>query len=613
MENKTKQINVQIDYENLIQEDYVGFGGNSWNSDLSREGVEFLGMTDAHFDLNAKRIAATQPAMMRIMIMPHYLMFLDDPDKGEAKWNAGVLNFESSYMRSFFKYAEAYKNAGTEILLNYGGAVISDVVDWYGITGAPDSNGGTRSCPDNLEAFARNLRLLLEECYRRDLYNINAINFHNEISWENYSTYGDKRIYWVKMLELCHKELKAAGLRDKVKIMGVDIADNGGFEGEFGLGNPNNILGAEAFKYVYDNAKDPVTGEKYYDQLSIHIYMRHDCDIWNLDTLKRMMNNMYDCYGSMWMTEFATYSSDAKPDNFAKCPERLPWFISNSFEVSRAAQMWAHANSGFAVSLHWYYFGGYIPKPICNYQRTDEEIYLYYNMWNCPSDKALSGGVDKVSTTFGELSLLMRYVPKHSKVLKVTAPEDDLHITAFETRDGKDISIVVETNKGDAKNISVNLGKFANRTFRKHIYKYPCDINSPESVNQYDANAIVPVGEEITVVNGNIEDSFDGGHYLAVYTTLPQAQQVCLENPALIQQEIKAGESVGFGKIFTVGLETDDVSYSIITGNGSISADGIYTADKDAKAGDFISVKIASADKNAKHEAYAVALIKIID
>ncbi len=154
-----KQIDIKINYNDIIQEDYIGVGVNHWSCDLCDEVRDILGMQDAHFDLNAKRIATTQPAMIRISFMSHYLMFLDDPDSGEKKWNAGILNFESSYMQSFFKHAEAYKKAGTEIMINWGYATSEKTVDWYSITGV---YGITRSAPDKLEIFAKNLRLFLE-------------------------------------------------------------------------------------------------------------------------------------------------------------------------------------------------------------------------------------------------------------------------------------------------------------------------------------------------------------------------------------------------------------------------------------------------------------------
>lgn len=608
--NMTK-ININIDNSCIIQDDYIGFGVNNWSSDLSQEGKNKLGMTEAHFLLNAKRIETVRPAMVRIMVMPHYLMFLDDPDKGESKWNSGELNFESSYIQSFFKHAFVYKKSGTEIMLNWGGAVAEEVTDWYGITGVEDGSAGTRSAPNNLEAFAKNLRIFLEECFKRGVTNITSLNFHNEISYLNYSTYGDKRIYWVKMLEYCHKELKQAGIRDKVTIMGVDIATNHGFHGEFGL-ETNPPLHAEAFKYIYDNAKDSKTGEKYYDAMSAHIYLRHDREVWNLEKLKQMTDNMYKYYGNVWMTEFATYSSDSKPEYFSNCSDRFKWFTSNSFEVSRAAQMWVHANSGFPVSLHWYFYGGYIPAPIYNYQYTDEKKYLYYNMWNCPSDKAHLGGAERVSTTFGELGLLMRYIPKHSKVLKSCVDSTDAHITAFSTSDNKDVSIVVEVNKGYNKEILLNLGEYSNNLFRRHIYEYPDDINSEKAVNQYDANALLPVGIPIKVKDGKIRDFIGDGHYLIVYTTLPEAQQVYFKNPEKVASSVKNGESIALTPIETFGLNGDcSVKYSIIYGKGTIADNGLYTADNGTKPGDIIAVKVQSDSKNALEEAYAIALIEI--
>lgn len=600
-----KQLDIKINYGDIIQDNYIGFGSNNWNCDLCDEGKAYLGMQDAHFDLNAKRIATTQPAMMRISFMPYYLMFLDEPDSGEQKWNAGILNFESSYMQSFFKHAKAYKKAGTEIMINWGYAVCEKAQDWYAITGVPNSS---RSAPDNLEAFAKNLRLLLEECFKRGLDNVNTVNFSNEMDYAEYSTYGDKRIYWVKMLELCHKELKAAGIRDKITIMGVDVSENkNNYESEYGLEN-HNTYSAEALKYIYDNAKDPQTGEKYYDFLSIHIYPRGDRVICDLEQLNKQLKNLYKYYGPMFVTESGIVDHD-----LLSTFNNKEWKTSNSFQISRPAQMWAHANNGMGVTLSWYYYGGCMPDPKW-YTYSDETRYLYMHLWNCPSDAVRCGGVDKVTAGFGEVGLLMRYIPKHSKVLKSEVLSEDIHFTAFESNDGLDVTYVVETDKGTSKAISINLGEFSNKKFRKHIYKYPADINSEESINKYDANAVLPIGEEIIVEDGVLQDVIDEEHYLIIYTTLPEAQQVYFENPQVVQQEIRVGESIGFGKVNTVGLNgNNSVSYSIISGRGTISQDGIYTANNGVKVGDFVSVKVKSTDSSAKYEAFAVALLKIVD
>ena len=64
----------------------------------------------------------------------------------------------------------------------------------------------------------------------------------------------------------------------------------------------------------------------------------------------------------------------------------------------------------------------------------------------------------------------------------------------------------------------------------------------------------------------------------------------------------------------TVGLNgNNNVSYSIISGDGTISKDGVYTANNGVKAGDFVSVKVKSTDPAAKYEAYTVALLKIVN
>lgn len=257
---------LKIDYNTVVCDNYVGVGANSWISDLSNQSKELMGMTQAHFDLNAKRMATVSAASVRIMFMPHYVMFLDDADKGEEKWNDGQLNYNSDTYKSFVAQCKAHKDAGTRVMLNWGGAVKAEVVDWFGIDDVPDEQGGTRTAPDNLDAYADNLAELVYHLRAVEgLTNVDIINFHNEVSMNNFATFGDKRVIWVKMLELTHKALKDKGIRDDLTIIGVDIATNYGFEGEYGLDASDPNGGPDFYKYVYENAKDPKTGEKYYD------------------------------------------------------------------------------------------------------------------------------------------------------------------------------------------------------------------------------------------------------------------------------------------------------------------------------------------------------------
>ncbi len=50
----------------------------------------------------------------------------------------GQYDFESPEMQAFYRYLDAFKNAGTEIELNFGWKVGERVHDWFTIPGAPD-------------------------------------------------------------------------------------------------------------------------------------------------------------------------------------------------------------------------------------------------------------------------------------------------------------------------------------------------------------------------------------------------------------------------------------------------------------------------------------------
>ena len=684
-------VTLSVDYNTVLTEDFSGVGANMWANYLSDENP--YGATQAHFDLNAKRIATSPASVVRYMFLPTYIMFEEDEDFGEAKYNAGEINYNNDNLKAYVAQCQAYKGAGVRVMFNWGGAVTDEVYKWWGIKNVPDSAGkGTRSAPRDLEKyaemFAKTLKYLVVDC---GLTNVDTVNYHNEISMNNFAVFGDKRIIWVNFLEMCHNELKAIeldpaqynganNLREYVTIMGVDISHGyTGFEGAWGVdGDVNGGLASSFYKYVYDNAKKTTTvngetkTEWYFDYLSSHLYAGFGDYCESIDGsevaggnftkpgLAKMCADMNKWYpNKFWITEWAG-ANNSKEFSASQANEKA-LLAANAFEVSIAGQALTHINSGMSATLMWGYWGGYMPAPLSNTQSVDKDYSgnageSFIVQWNAAGevgnetaynankskysskfktyDEAKVWGVNSVVPIYGEYGLLMRYVPKTNQSLGTVASvlksessdKTNMRIAAITQTDKnnrQDITFVVESNDGGEGNreFEINVSDtYKNKTFRKFVYEYNATkfTDGVEGCSKYDANMVLntPVAEGTLASGGKITDSVDASkHYLVIYTTLDEAQQVYFTNASDVEVVLDKGASHTYSDIKFEGLaDSTDVEYSILTGadKATITQNGVLTINDNAASNSWISVKVAATGAGVKTgEAYAISVVYI--
>lgn len=598
---------LKIETKNVVNSNYGGLGGNFWTGCLSKEGIEKIKMNEAYFEVNAQRIIKVKPKLMRIMIMPQYIVDYSDGKNGYENWINGVYDFNTSYMHNFWRYCEVFKKAGTKIELNMGGAVSDDIKGWYGM-GIFDLFGGTRTGPENLDAFALATVSLLKECHNRGFGDtVTFLNFYNESCHMNFTCFGDKRVFWCKMLELVHKELVKQGLRDKVTLIGAD-ADT-----HYTLGYDE--AHKEWLDYIYENAFK----KGYCDTLSSHLYFNdppvREGGFYKTDDMKKYCDQVIEAYRGMkldlMVTEFGVMNHSDSPNIEGG---------DSKFDNSLAGQMLVQANAGISFSAFWFFCGTYIPTPINNFQVGGLQL------WECPSYRAERNGrmldINSVNSTFGELGLLMRYINSGSDVVESYTDSKDFRIGAF--LDGEDTTVVVEINRAECdRDFEIDLDGRTDKIYHKHIYTFPSKDNmvSAEADGQFDGNAILPIGERVDIIDGKIKDSVGNGHYLIVYTTLPDAKQVVLN---AVEVELKKGESYKFDVKEIIGADNAKIKYSVMpdgkTGAvcGEISADGTYTVPENASSGDTVAISVAiddgsedTADRYYTDD-YAVAIVRII-
>lgn len=492
------QRTVTVHLDQVLQEDYLGIGVNvipwSLTGDTARYGYD-----DADWEVDIERIRTVQPKVARVWFQIDWM----ELEKGQY-------DFESPEMKAFYRYLDAFQQAGTEVLLNFGWKVGERVHDWFLYPGVTKPY---ESAPGDLVAYGHSASALLNELIvERGYDNIDYLTFYNEPngSWD-FEGPADQKAYYAEMARKVHEQLQADGLRDDVQIWG-----------------PEEVNAPDWTQYMAENAGDV------FDQYSFHLY-----------------GESYD-FMSQAIDQRRASIGDA-PLNLSEMgwtnPGTSVWETGYSNYIIRSA------NSGVHSNLVWQLNGVMTDDP-----RGDTNGS--FNMWD-----SLVLGL-KPTAAFYEAGLLMRYIPEHSTVLATDVSDDDVRATAFRDADGE-LTVLVETAPGRAKDVTVQFtGGKVNDRFNRFVFD--------DSVAQPEENALLPASSgEFKAKKSAFTDAEIGGeHTFAIYTTAPAATQVAV-TPA--QSTVAGGGQVQLDATVIDGR--DGVKWSVVgDGNGSVSADGFFTA-----------------------------------
>ena len=555
---------------------FVGLGMNEWDMALGPDAIVNAGMSDAYFEINAQRIIKIKPKMVRFMICPYYLCYMDDDDGGEARWTNGELNFNSAFMYNFWRYLEVFQAAGTAVELNWGYQNMKPMIYWFGIKDVPGApadiqNFGMsrRSAPRDLKAFANNLAKLFQECERRGFIvkgdksasTIQYVAFYNEVYNGNseFAAFGDKRAYWCKMLQYVHEALVKAGYRNASDRSKNTIAIVGTEHG----GSPSLHPGIAQFNdYVYENAYK----KGYCDMMNYHQYLN-----WAKDLASGSARGTQYTEGASWSNErwkmdgdgsygplIAEMGGSEGAVTYIASADGNPSYsgIATPFDGTAVSIAIGASLGGAHSALNWFSHDSYFVRQ-ANFRNSS-----VLHAWAYPSmtgknqgSKAL--GLEGVNSTFGE-QIFTAYVPAYSKVAKSTVNEgneDSVRLATYMT--DSDTAVVAEfdcyggtntdgstpsfdyssykanPNSYKTRTVRINLGN-RKGTYYKYVHEYPESsfIDSKESMSMFDGNAILPDGKPIEVKGsaGNyyIEDTISANHCLVIYSTMEPAKQIAL-------------------------------------------------------------------------------------
>ena len=555
---------------------FVGLGMNEWDMALGPDAIVNAGMSDAYFEINAQRIIKIKPKMVRFMICPYYLCYMDDDDGGEARWTNGELNFNSAFMYNFWRYLEVFQAAGTIVEINWGYKNMKPMAEWFGIKDVPASSAhiqnfgmSMNSAPRDLKAFANNLAKLFQECERRGFIvkgdksasTIQYVAFYNEVYNGNseFATFGDKRAYWCKMLQYVHEALVKAGYRNASDRSKNTIAIVGTEHG----GSPSLHPGIAQFNdYVYENAYK----KGYCDMMNYHQYLH-----WQNDPASGSARGTQYTEGASWSNErwkmdgdgsygplIAEMGGSEGAVTYIASADGNPSYGGNATPFDGTAVSIAIGASlgGAHSALNWFSHDTYFVRS-ANFRNSSAlHAWAYASMTGKNSgSKAL--GVEGVNSTFGE-EIFSRYVPQNSKVANSTVNEGNENSVRLATyMTDSDTAVVAEfdcyggtntdgstpsfdyssykanPNSYKTRTVRINLGN-RKGTYYKYVHEYPESsfIDSKESMSMFDGNAILPDGKPIEVKGsaGNyyIEDTISANHCLVIYSTIEPAKQIAL-------------------------------------------------------------------------------------
>lgn len=600
-----ESVSALVDTETVIQDDFLGVGTNLWTDPTATLEKTVMNMNEAYMQINYKRNQAANPAYIRYAVLPQWMMFADD---AQSKWESGQYNWDSKEIKAFFEYLKEFEKSGTEVLLNFGNFVTQEMSTWFGIEGATTEH--MRLAPDNLEAWADAICALLKKCEETAPGVVTYFSFYNEIGGNgagNFAVFANKGVYVASMLKILNTKLKEQNLRDKIKIVGLDLT----------MQEENISLVDKLCETVDQNTKRTGANNPLgdWDVFAQHYYLDNVeghqlCDNDSLDLLnKQFLEKSWN--KDLMINEYSADFSGSV-------------FNTISFRNSEAGKILNLVNNGVSAMASWFYYGAKVPEPSDVYINGTE-----YNMWLSPAtpdgdayyqqgalEKAgVTRAIDAVANCFGERALFMNYIPNHTEVLKSTSESDGMRIATFRKAD--DMTVIIELDEADkARDISVKFDKAINKAFNKYTYTYP-DADKWTQCLLYDANAIVPISEGNVTVADKLTDTASSKHCLLVYTTVAELKQIELNE---VEVELKVGDTYNFDitNIYgttdvrasnnTTAVFDDKVNWSVKVGGGSVDAAGSYTA-TDVNVGDTVAVKAELKDGSGM---YAIAIVKIV-
>ena len=579
-----------INTKKTVFKNWQGWGTNTMPSGLMPTALAAEpGYDMVSVQIDRKRFVAMNGKMNRMWFQVDWIVTEEeDPNnlpenyednKDYQNYMNGIYDFDNSTMTALYPILDIYKEAGTDVALNYGWKNAERIQEWFAFPGV----GSPRSsAPYDLDAYAKSCVATMYELYvKRGYKNINRLTFFNEPGGDNdFATYFDPKPYFVRMLQKVEEALVDVGIRDEIEIWAAE---------------QNSISpGHHAFT---DYMK--MHGTEYFDRYAAHYYYSTSKQADNYDYAYSLFSWLASNYHEhpFFLTEMYAGAYGYRDGPSGNIGRRMTWWHWGDSNVS---YLIVAANTGINGVLSWGFTGGQLPNPTLFDPASGIQA-----CWYTPNKE---GVLDGVNHTFFETSLFTNYLPVGSDILMIDWTGDDVRGTAFKLPDGG-YTIFVEANgfnessvgtEYEVKNaierdITINLN--GNKKSLK-FYKYRCIYDElTDNLNPH-ATMLQPV--KTIETKNRISDTIskDCGFYM--YTTMKPIAQIEItdDNPKkTILHKISAGDSIQFGMDYyncsgEIGWRISASNLKTGTDAGTITQNGLYTASSAANKGDRIAVEV---------------------
>lgn len=579
-----------INTNKVVFEDWQGWGTNSFPSSLMSAAQALEPNYDmVSVQVDRKRFIAMQGHINRMWFQVDWIVTEEeDPNNLPANYEDnkdyqnyinGIYDFDNSTMTAIYPFLDMYKEANTDVALNYGWKHAERIQEWFAFPGVGVPRA---SAPYDLDAYAKSCAATMYELYvNRGYKNINRLTFYNEPGGDNdFATYFDPKPYFVRMLQMVEKEMEKVGLRDEIEIWAAE---------------QNSIsMGHRAFT---DYMK--LHGTEHFDVYAAHYYYSTYKQADNYEYAYSLFSWLASNYHEhpFYLTEMYAGAYTNRSGTGDGIGRRMTWWHWGDSNVS---YLIVAANTGINGVLSWGFTGGHLPNPSLFDPASGIQA-----CWNTPTKDV---ELDKVNHTFFETSLFTNFIPKGSDVLMLDWTGDDVRGTAFKLPDGG-YTIFVEANgynessvgtEYEVKNaierdITINLN--GNKKSLK-FYKYRCIYDElTDNLNPH-ATMLQPV--ETIETKNRISDTIskDCGFYM--YTTMKPIAQIEITDTNLektILHKLNAGDSIQFGMNYyncsgEIGWRISASNLKSGTDAGTVTENGLYTASSTATKGDRIAVEV---------------------
>ena len=452
-----------------------------------------------------------------------------------------VYDFDSVEMAGVWKYLDLFKESGSEVQLTHSWKVGQAAQSWYSI---PEVENLGFSAPKDLEHYAKSYSLLIQEIWRRGYDNVIHISFANEpgFHWD-FLCPGNRKEYYCNTVRAVDAQFRKDGIREKTVFWCCESAES-----------------MEWLEYCKENIPDCV------DYYTYHCYQCPD-DKLEKEVFKKVRElNM-------------------QPFLITECAENESTMI-NPWNRSMAGLVIESANLGGSGCLNWTLHG---IKTMSVYDEVTWTMDGAPHLWR----NQIDGGMPALS--FYNMGMFMRYIPKHSKVIKTETVGKNMRAATFLTKDG-DITVIVECKEDSAdRKITFKLPN-VNKPFYRHSY-VPAKITPTTS-------AILPVADKLFEAAESFSDKDIPNNYsVLVYSTITPITQIEID---VAKRKLNVGESI---KINASVIDNDGgIIWSVIGDKGTVTQSGVYTAEN-VKAGDSVAV-IATSEKD--ETAKGIVVFKIL-